>query len=540
MIEITQQYVVYQSQSVLLQLGYEIAQSRSLTKPEILAKIQKATKIRLWLKGLNDSYASRETRERIWYQLMSIGSLNDLPYFPSLTTNTPPDILIGIPGAKGDTGATGATGGGIAFSATNVGMDTVIDSFDTSLSSSAKWTYEIFDGTNKRVETLTGGWLNGTSTDDGGLATTDIGDTSSVTFGTNISGSTVQLIAFVSSGNWTIRGTRELIPVSGNGIALPTALADGTIWIGNSSNQPTSQTISGDVTITDTGVATISASAIVNSKVSATAAIAVNKLAPLTASKAVVSDSSGFLTTSISAASKVDYLANVTSDIQTQINTIAAAGSITGAITTYVTTNATANRAIVSNVLGKLTTSATTDTEIGYVSGVVSSIQTQLNNKLSLSGGTLSGVLNAGANKVTNIATATSASDAVRFDQVNTFILTTNNAVNVTSALTTILTLATTSNKSMYLKVRMIGRWVSGAGSAGDSSFQGYTVGIKNISGTPTFFTTSHDYGQTSTTDSPSSLTFSTSGSNILIRTQTNTSGSIYNCTVFAEYFEAN
>src|SRR5437899_786612 len=104
-IEITQQYIIYQAQTRLLELGFEIAQSRSLTKPNILAKIQKATKIRLWLKGLNDSYADRPTRERIWYQLLSIGSLNDIPYFPSLTTNQPPSILVGIPGAKGDTGA---------------------------------------------------------------------------------------------------------------------------------------------------------------------------------------------------------------------------------------------------------------------------------------------------------------------------------------------------------------------------------------------------------------------------------------------------
>lgn len=392
-IEVTQQFIIYTAQSRLLELGYEIAQSRSLTKPSIQAKIQKATHIRLWLKGLNDDYASRETREKIWYALMDIGSLNDIPFAPTLTTNTPPTILVGIKGDKGDTGTTGATGGGISFSASNVGTDTVVDSFDVSLSTAAEWSYEVFDNTNKRVERLTGGWLNGTATDDGGLATTDIGDTSQITFSTNISGSTVQLIAYVTSGVWSIRGTRQLIPVSGNGITQPTSLSDGKIWIGDSSNQPTAQTISGDIAIDDTGTSAISSGVIVNADVNSSAAIAVNKFAPLTASKAVVSDSSGYLTTSVSAASKVDYLANVTSDIQTQINIIAAAGSITGAITTYVTSDATVSRAIVSNPSGKLTTALTTSTEIGYLSGVTSVVQTQINNKVSKAGDSMSGAL---------------------------------------------------------------------------------------------------------------------------------------------------
>lgn len=425
-IEITQQFVVYTGQTRLAQLGKEIAQSRSLTKPEILAKRQLATKIRLWLKALNDDYASRATREKIWYALVDIGNLIDIPFAPVLTTNQPPTILVGIAGPRGGTGSTGATGGGVSFSSSNVSTDSVVDSFDTSLSTAAEWSYEVYDSSNKRVERLTGGWLSGVSTDDGGLATTDIGDTSAVTFSTNISGSTVQLIAHVSSGAWTIRGTRQLIPVSGNGITQPTSLSDGKIWIGDSTNQPASRTLSGDVTVTDTGVTSISSGVIVNADVNSSAAIVVSKLAALTASKAVVTDSSGFLATSTSAASKVDYLANVTSDIQTQIDTIAAAGSITGAITPYVTTNATINRVVISNGAGKFATSTTTSTELGYSSGVTSAIQTQINSKqaslgytpVNKAGDTMSGVLAMGSNKISGLAAASVNGDAVRFEQL--------------------------------------------------------------------------------------------------------------------------
>lgn len=49
--------------------------------------------------------------------------------------------------------------------------------------------------------------------------------------------------------------------------------------------------------------------------------------------------------------------------------------------------------ALVSNSSGVITTSAVTDTELGYVSGVTSAIQTQLNARLALAGGTMTGDL---------------------------------------------------------------------------------------------------------------------------------------------------
>lgn len=387
MIEVTQDYVVYQGQTRLLQLAVEIAQSRSVIKPEIKAKIQNATELRLWLEALNyESYLTREAREKIWYALMDIGNLNDIPYAPTLTTNEPPSILVGIPGPTGATGATGATGGGIAFSASNVAVDTVVDSFDITLTGSAQWQYEITDGTNKRVETLTGTWLPDGSqfVDDGGITLDpEIGDTSDVTFAINISGSTVQLIASVTGGTWNISGSRILIPVTGNGITQPTSLADGKIWIGNSSNQPTAQTISGDVTVSNAGVAAIASGVIVNADVSASAALTVSKLAAMTASRAVVSDGSGFISPSSVTATELGYVSGATSNIQAQINAIAGAGTITGAITTYVTSNATADRVVVSNPAGKLTTSLTTSTELAYLQGVSSNIQTQINSEAS-------------------------------------------------------------------------------------------------------------------------------------------------------------
>lgn len=58
-----------------------------------------------------------------------------------------------------------------------------------------------------------------------------------------------------------------------------------------------------------------------NADIKAAAAIAVNKLAALTASRAVVSDGSGFISPATTTATEIGYVNGVTSAIQTQINT---------------------------------------------------------------------------------------------------------------------------------------------------------------------------------------------------------------------------
>lgn len=55
--------------------------------------------------------------------------------------------------------------------------------------------------------------------------------------------------------------------------------------------------------------------------------------------------------------------------------------SITGAASTIVSSNLTASRALISNSSGKVAVSAVTSTELGYLDGVTSAIQTQLDNK---------------------------------------------------------------------------------------------------------------------------------------------------------------
>lgn len=128
--------------------------------------------------------------------------------------------------------------------------------------------------------------------------------------------------------------------------------------------------------------------AVVNADIQAAAAIAVNKLAALTASRALVSDGSGFLAAATTTATEIGYVNGVTSAIQTQLTakkTIATGNNYkfetTDSSGNLQETTVTASRAVATDANGLPVASATTATELGYVNGVTSAIQTQLDGK---------------------------------------------------------------------------------------------------------------------------------------------------------------
>lgn len=236
--------------------------------------------------------------------------------------------------------------------------------------------------------------------------------------------------AFVSVtpvGNLTATNAQDALEDIQSEIDGLNALADGKIYIGDASNVASEVTPSGDVTITNLGVTSISAGVIVNADINAGAGINVSKLETLTASKAIQSNSSGVLTTSVVTSTELGYVSGVTSAIQTQINSLVANAltsahifvgngsnvatdrAVTGdiaidntgltSISSGVIVNAdvnasaaidvsklaamTASKAVQSDASGFLTASAVTTTELGYVAGVTSALQTQLNAKQS-------------------------------------------------------------------------------------------------------------------------------------------------------------
>jgi len=110
-----------------------------------------------------------------------------------------------------------------------------------------------------------------------------------------------------------------------------------------------------------TGIAHVSSgtwsySSIVNADVDNSAAIALSKLAATTASRALVSDASGFVSAATTTATEIGYVNGVTSAIQTQLNAKAPSASPTFSGT--ITTPLTASRVVKTGASSELTTGA--------------------------------------------------------------------------------------------------------------------------------------------------------------------------------------
>lgn len=121
-------------------------------------------------------------------------------------------------------------------------------------------------------------------------------------------------------------GTQALVSNGSGALSwssfLDTTLTSAQLYVGNASNVATAVTISGDISIDNTGAAAISSGVIVDADINASAAITLSKLAAVTASRALVSDGSGFVSASSVTATELGYVSGVTSSIQTQINNL--------------------------------------------------------------------------------------------------------------------------------------------------------------------------------------------------------------------------
>lgn len=161
----------------------------------------------------------------------------------------------------------------------------------------------------------------------------------------------------------TVNASNQLT-FNGTSIGATTALTDGHILVGNVTNQPADVPMTGDISITDTGLTSIGSGKVLDTHVGASAAIALSKLATLSVSQLVVTNGSGILTTSASP----------------------------------------------------------TLIELSYLSGVSGALQTQLNSLTSsylpLVGGTMSGPINMASQKIVSVANGTVAGDAVNFGQL--------------------------------------------------------------------------------------------------------------------------
>ena len=129
---------------------------------------------------------------------------------------------------------------------------------------------------------------------------------------------------------------------------------------------------------------------ITNDDVATSAAISRDKLASGTASRALINNASGVISESNVTATELAYLSGVTSAIQTQINnklsTVTNANvEATAAIALSKLAAVTANRALKSDASGVIVPAGVTSTELEYLAGVNTNIQTQFSGKVGTS-----------------------------------------------------------------------------------------------------------------------------------------------------------
>lgn len=224
------------------------------------------------------------------------------------------------------------------FNAGTISSSQAVDSFAYSVAYGARWDL-LVNGTSQKAGTIIATWTeDGANIDYADYFSPDInGSTSGISFDVQISGGNVILYATVTSGSWAVSGTRYYIPTNGAGTGpVSNVLAFGKILIGDATNTAAAQSVTGDVTISPTGVTTITPLIIDNADISATAAIAFSKMASLTADRVAITNGSGVLTTSSIVPGELGALSGIGGNIQTLLNQKLnlSGGTMTGALTT--------------------------------------------------------------------------------------------------------------------------------------------------------------------------------------------------------------
>lgn len=245
---------------------------------------------------------------------------------------------------------------------------------------------------------------NGEDGEDGAAATISVGTVTTGSAGsnvivTNVGTTSAAVLDFtIPRGDTGAQGIQGIQGIQGppgtNGTGTVTSIVAGTN-IAVDDTDPANPIVSatggaglvdgdyGDITVSGTGtVMSIDAGVIVNADVNASAAIAVSKLAAVTASRALVSDGSGFVSPATTTSTEIGYVNGVTSSIQTQLNGKQTSDTTLTALAAY-NTNGLLTQTAADTFTGRTLTGPAAGISVSNGNGVSGNPTLSLANDLS-------------------------------------------------------------------------------------------------------------------------------------------------------------
>lgn len=204
----TESSVRYAAETKLLDIAYETAQTKNLSK--VQAELQQGYNIFYWVSALDFSeFLEQSEVEKIWLCLIEIAQVYDFPIAPEINNQETPVVI----GGSNTVINNNYYSNGVTFQNSDIDQPSeIVDTIPVTDDYGAVWFYTLRNGSNQRSGVFQASWLqDGSSIVYQEDSTSDIGVTTGVTLSATYSAGNIRLVVSTTSDNWIISGTRYQI-----------------------------------------------------------------------------------------------------------------------------------------------------------------------------------------------------------------------------------------------------------------------------------------------------------------------------------------